>query len=119
MDSDNAFQVLQVFRIVLALTPITLTLIALIFLYGKEKTRVTRWMIISTATWLVLAALSRIMLAWGIYSSEMNPDSAGPNMIYFYTAEVSWDLENVAFICFAILLLKYFRTFSSGRLVPS
>jgi hypothetical protein len=117
MNGENAYRLLQIFRIVLPLTPISLALIALIFLYRKEKTRVTRWMIISTVTWFVLAAFSRIILAWGMQISEIAPNSADRNMIYFYAADFSWDLENVAFICFATLLLKYFRTSLSGRSV--
>lgn len=119
MSGESAYQLYEGFKVVLPLAPIALVLAATISLHRKEKRQLTRWMVISMTVSLLFAAFAYVTLALEQHVFDAAYPELYRSWIYLHIPEVGSTIADVAFICFTILFLRYFRTSgSAGSVLP-
>jgi amino acid transporter len=117
MDGKQAYYLAELVKIVFALLPIALVFFAMIFLRRQERTSETLWLQSLAALWLLLAAISRLVLSTVVGISLLpkenifrNAEEAKHSMDFYFTVSSALHFaELAAFTLFAVALLIYFH----------
>jgi hypothetical protein len=110
METEQGFYLAELAKLVFAVSPIALILIAVIFQRRKEPTRILFWMQLTAGFWLTLALANRLLFAWsgGLFNPK-NDHSFERLRTYLRIGDVTWNLETLLFLSFAILFLVHCR----------
>jgi Mn2+/Fe2+ NRAMP family transporter len=97
-------------RLVFGVSPIALMLIAITFFRRKQPARILFWMQVIAGIWLTLGLINRLAFAWsrGLFNPK-NDNSLDRLQLYFRLSDITWNLETLLFLSFAILFLVQCR----------
>jgi len=116
METEQGFYLAELVKLVFALSPIALILVAVTFQRRRQSTRILFWLQLTTGFWLTLALANRLLFAWrgGLFNPK-NDHSIEQFRIYLRIGDVTGNLETLFFLAFAILfLMQCRRGISSG-----
>ena len=108
--TEHGFYLAELARLVFSVSPIALILIGITFLRRKQPTRILFGIQVAAGIWLALALANPLLLAWsrGLFSSNKD-DNLDRLRTYFSIADITWNLQTLSFLFFAILFLMYCR----------
>jgi hypothetical protein len=111
--SEQAYYLIESGKILWAVAPIGVIFVALAFLRHSQPSLIMFWLRLTTGVWLLVSIANRILLGWAV--GRFGPGAPSLNRLETYTrvGGYGWIVEGTAFLCFAILLLLWCRTFIS------
>ena len=116
MNAEQQFYCVEFVKLTFSLLPIGLILIAMVFLRRQQPTSQTLWLRSLAALWLIVAALSRLVLSrvvgLSLPGGQIYQDAEEARRSIDFYARVSEGLylaEMAVFILFAVALVVFSR----------
>jgi hypothetical protein len=111
----TAFYMLELARVLVPVTGISLILAAVIRSHGQGNSLARRWLIVITSAWLFVTLVNRLLLSAPVRNHFIpaaihDYESAHRQSLYFATGPFLWLAEEILLSAFGILLFFAVRS---------